>query len=155
MGDIAGPSLLLAKQDLAHREHLHQHNLFHNRRQAAATAVVTEIVATVSVVQQVDIDINGSTYATETLTTRTSPPPVTTEDPATDAATATTAPASQPIDTPSSAAPSTAVAGSQPDTSLAAQSLLSSHSTTSASTTLSIPTSFPSLTISSNSTSCE
>ena len=155
MGDIAGPSLLLAKQDLAHREHLHQHNLFHNKRQAAATAVVTEIVATVSVVQQVDIDINGSTYATETLTTRTSPP-VTTEDAATDAATAMTAPASQqPIDTPSSAAPSAAVAGSQPDTSLASQSLLSSQRTTSASTTLSIPTSFPSLTISSNSTSCE
>ena len=37
--------------------------------------MVTEIVATVSVVQQVDVDSNGNIYATETLTTEPSPAP--------------------------------------------------------------------------------
>lgn len=152
--DIAGPSLLLARHDLAHREHLehvHLHNHLH-KRQAAATAVVTEIVATVSVVQQVDVDSNGSTYATETLTTEGSSPAIT-EDAA--AATTTTTTASPAIVTPASAAASTAVGGSQPDTSTASQSLLSDQGTTSASTPLSIPTHFPSLIISTNSTSCK
>ena len=150
--DIAGPSLLLARHDLAHREHLehvHLHNHLH-KRQAAATAVVTEIVATVSVVQQVDVDSDGSTYATETLTTEGSSPAITD-----DYAAATTTAGSGAIITPVSAAASTAVGGSQPDTSTASQSLLSAQGTTSASTTLSIPTHFPSLIISSNSTSCK
>jgi hypothetical protein len=150
--DIAGPSLLLARHDLAHREHLehvHLHNHLH-KRQAAPTAVVTEIVATVSVVQQVDVDSNGSTYATETLTTEGSSPAITDEY-----AAATTTAGSGAITTPVSAATSTAVGGPQPDTSTASQSLLSAQGTTSASTTLSIPTHFPSLIISSNSTSCK
>lgn len=142
--DIAGPSLLLARHDLAHREHLehvHLHNHLH-KRQAAATAVVTEIVATVSVVQQVEVDSNGITFATETLTTEDSPPATTEE-----AAAATTTIASPAIVTPAAAAAWTAVRGPQLDTSTASQSLLS--------TSLSIPTHFPSLIISTNSTSCK
>ncbi|KAE9374708.1 hypothetical protein N431DRAFT_543950 [Stipitochalara longipes BDJ] len=140
MGDnIAGPSLLLARQDLAHREHLHQHNHNHlHRRQA--TAVVTEIVATVSVVQQVDVDRNGNTWSIETLTTESTPPAITTENAAT---TSTEGPA---VAIPG--AGSAVGEGSQPS-----QSLLSDHSTTSASTPISIPTHFPTLILSSNSTS--
>ena len=141
MGDIAdGPSLLLARQDLAHREHQHQHNHNHlHRRQA--TAVVTEIVATVSVVQQVDVDINGSTWSTETIATESSPP-ITTEN------AATTSTESLAVATPGTG--STVVEGSQPT-----QSLLSDQGITSASTSISIPTHFPTLILSSNSTSCK
>jgi hypothetical protein len=102
--DTAGPSLLLAKQDLAHREHvhLHLHNNFHKRQATAeATAVVTEIVATVSVLQQVDVDSNGNTFATETFQTD-GPSPAITDDSAPIAA-ATTAPASPATVTLSSA----------------------------------------------------
>jgi len=139
MGDnIAGPSLLLARQDLAHREHLHQHNHNHlHRRQA--TAVVTEVVATVSVVQQIDIDSNGSTWSTETLATESSPA-ITNENAAT---TSTESPAVAPP-----GASSTVVEG-------ATQSLLSDQGITSASTSISIPTHFPTLILSSNSTSCK
>ena len=143
MGDnIAGPSLFLAKQDLAHREHqhLHQHNHNHNhlhRRQA--TAVFTEVVATISVVQQVDVDINGNTYSTETLTTQ-SPPAITTENAAT---TSTGSPAG-------GNAVETVGGGSQ-----ASQSLPLDQGITSASTPISIPTQFPTLILSTNSTSCK
>ncbi|KAN0103260.1 hypothetical protein V8E51_011573 [Hyaloscypha variabilis] len=135
MGDnIAGPSFLLARQDLAHREHQHQHNHIHlHRRQA--TAVVTEIVATVSVVQQVDVDLNGSTWSTTTLATDSSPS-ITNEN----AATTST-------ESPAVAIPS--VASSAVESSQASQSLL----LPSTSTTISIPTRFPTLILSSNSTS--
>jgi hypothetical protein len=137
MGDnIAGPSFLLARQDLAHREHQHQHNHIHlHRRQA--TAVVTEIVATVSVVQQVDVDLNGSTWSTTTLATDSSPS-ITNEN----AATTST-------ESPAVAIPS--VASSAVESSQASQSLL----LPSTSTTISIPTRFPTLILSSNSTSCK
>jgi hypothetical protein len=144
MGDnIAGPSLLLAKHDLAHREHLHQHNHFHKRQ---VTAVVTEIVATVSVVQQVDVDSNGNTYATETLTTESSPA-ITDEH----AATTTT-------ESPGIVSPASTVVGGVgggAGASQASQSLLSDQGITSASATISIPTHFPTLILSSNSTSCK
>jgi hypothetical protein len=136
MGDNnVGPSLLLARRDLAHREHIHQHNHFH-RRQAQAT--VTEIVATVSVVQQVDVDSNGNTYATQILTE--SSPAITNE---LSAATTTQGPG---VVSPGSAV----VGGSQ-----ASQSLLSDQSTTPDLTAISIPTHFPSLILSSNSTTCK
>jgi hypothetical protein len=144
MGDnIAGPSLFLAKHDLAHREHLHhQHNHFHKRQ---ATAVVTEIVATVSVVQQVDVDSNGNIYATETLTTE-SPPAITDEH----AATTTT-------ESPGVVSSESTVVGGAGGLggSQASQSLLSDQGITSASATISIPTHFPTLILSSNSTSCK
>jgi hypothetical protein len=147
MGDnIAGPSLLLAKHDLAHREHLHhQHNHLHRRQ-----AVVTEIVATVSVVQQVDVDSNGYIYSTETLTTEPSPAPAPaiTGEPA-----STTTTAESPASlSPESTGLGGGVGGSQ--ASQAPQSLLSDQGTTSSST-ISIPTHFPTLILSVNSTSCE
>lgn len=76
----ADPSLLLVQHDTAHREHRHrdhrdlhhQHHRFHKRDAAAGTGVVTEIIATVSVVQQIDVDSAGNTYST--LLHPTSPP---------------------------------------------------------------------------------
>lgn len=146
MGDnIAGPSLLLAKHDLAHREHLHhQHNHLHRRQ-----VVVTEIVATVSVVQQVDVDSNGNIYTTETLTTEPSPAPALaiTGEPA-----ATTTTEGSAILSPASTGLGGAVGGSQ--ASQASPSLLSDRGTTSSPTSL-IPTHFPTLILSANSTSCK
>jgi hypothetical protein len=110
------------------------------------TAVVTEIVATVSVVQQVDVDSNGNTYATETLTTESSPA-ITDEH----AATTTT-------ESPGIVSPASTVVGGVgggAGASQASQSLLSDQGITSASATISIPTHFPTLILSSNSTSCK
>lgn len=138
MGDtIAGPSLLLAKQDLAHREHPHQHNHNHNRlHRREAPAVFTEVVATISVVQQVDVDINGNTYSTETLTTVSSPS-ITNENAAT-----------TPTESPAVGTPA-ATAGGGSGGSHASQSLLSDQGITSTT----IPTHFPTLVLSTNSTS--
>jgi hypothetical protein len=140
MGDtIAGPSLLLAKQDLAHREHPHQHNHNHNRlHRREAPAVFTEVVATISVVQQVDVDINGNTYSTETLTTVSSPS-ITNENAAT-----------TPTESPAVGTPA-ATAGGGSGGSHASQSLLSDQGITSTT----IPTHFPTLVLSTNSTSCK
>ncbi|KAH8596955.1 hypothetical protein B0O99DRAFT_97655 [Bisporella sp. PMI_857] len=67
----AEPSLLLAKHDIAHREHNHNHNHSHqhrklHKRQAAGTGSVeiVEVVQTVSVIQRIDVDANGNTVAT-------------------------------------------------------------------------------------------
>jgi len=138
MGDtIAGPSLLLAKQDLAHREHPHQHIHNHNHlHRREAPAVFTEVVATISVVQQVDVDINGSTYSTETLTTVSSPP-ITNENAAT-----------TPTQGPAVVTPAAFVGGGSGG-SYALQSLLSDQGITSTT----IPTHFPTLVLSTNSTS--
>jgi hypothetical protein len=144
MGDtFAGPSLLLAKQDLAHREHLHQHihNHLHRRQ---VTAVFTEVVATISVVQQVDVDINGSTYSTETLTTESSPS-ITTEETNENAATTSTE---------AVGAPTAIGGGGESGGADASQSLHSDQGITSATTQISIPTHFPTLALSTNSTSC-
>jgi hypothetical protein len=141
MGDtIAGPSLLLAKQDLAHREHPHQHNHNHNHLHRRQTpAVFTEVVATISVVQQVDVDINGSTYSTETLTTESSPS-ITNEHAAT-----------TPTESPAVGTPAAAVGGGSGG-SYASQSLLSDQKGITSTT---IPTHFPTLVLSTNSTSCK
>lgn len=144
MGDnIAGPSLLLARQDLAHREHLHQHNHNHLHRRHATT-IFTEVVATISVVQQVDVDINGSTYSTETLTTESSPP--ITNGNAANGNAATKSAEGPAVGTP---AP-TGGGGSQ-----ASQSLPSDQGITSTTTPITIPTHFPTLVLSTNSTSCK
>jgi len=145
--DNAGPSLLLAQHDIAHREHLHQHHQFHNKRQTATTqdSTVVEIVATISYVQVIDVDANGSTFAVQTvlaaastggsgaLTEASSP--------------TTTSPASPGTTNPTSAATST-VAG---DLSVAGASL-SLNSTTASASVKSIPTSFTSLIANSNAT---
>jgi hypothetical protein len=111
---------------------------------------VTEIVATVSVVQQVDVDSNGNIYATETLTTESSPAPapaITSEPAAT-----TTTTESPAVLSPESTGLGGAVGGSQ--ASQASQSLLSDQGITS-SLTSPIPTHFPTLILSANSTSCK
>ncbi|TVY62709.1 hypothetical protein LSUE1_G009243 [Lachnellula suecica] len=79
------PSLVLAGQENAHREqqqqqHHHEHDhrrhqLRHNhqhRREAGTTvqdisSVVTEVVATVSYLQQIDVDSKGSTFSVQTV----------------------------------------------------------------------------------------
>ena len=99
----AGPPLLLARQETAHREHLHlhlhqnQHNRLHNRQPASGT-VVTEVVATVSVVQQVEVDPHGSTVATQLVTAYS-----TDSTPTTDTASPTAIVAASPLITASSA----------------------------------------------------
>ncbi|KAE8451821.1 hypothetical protein EG329_002661 [Mollisiaceae sp. DMI_Dod_QoI] len=151
--DHAWPSLLLAKHERAHREHVHQHqhqhHLFHRAPQTGATvtavqSVVTQVTATVSVVQQIDVDPNGSTFAIQTIladstyrgwggtpTTKPNALPTTSASPA--------------IASSSSSASST-IAGGSPQVS-ASQSLNSSTSTAVPSTS-----SFSSLIASSNST---
>ena len=78
MGDdenIARSSLLLAGHDHAHREHLHQHqhHHFHKRQPAPAAPGATDVIQTVSVLKQIDVDSSGHTLSVETITDRTSP----------------------------------------------------------------------------------
>jgi hypothetical protein len=159
MGDaaIAGPSFLLARHDIAHREHLHHHQQHHvPKRQAdpdTATAVVTVVAATVSVIQQIDVDVNGNTFSVLLV------PAAPTEGTApslTDTLPATTPPS---ISIVSSGASLASIPTSTLSSTASGQSLLSlssSLSTTSASTsTPSTPSSFASLIASSNSTTCK
>ncbi|KUJ19781.1 uncharacterized protein LY89DRAFT_779685 [Mollisia scopiformis] len=157
--DHAWPSLLLAKHERAHREHVHQHqhHLFHRAQTgdtATATAVqsvVTEVTATVSVVQQIDVDSNGSTFAIQTVladSTQGATGAAATSN--TNYLTTTTSASPGPVSSSSSSASSTNAGGS-PQISSASQSLNSSTSTSSASA-LSTSSSFSSLIASTNST---
>jgi len=133
-----GQPLFLAKgilhheRDTAHRNHLLLHNQKHKRQatatDVASTTAVTEVIQTVSVVQQVDVNSDGSTFSTETV-------------PETSLAAATTTPLIATT-TASSAAASTT------NTSLTS----SQGTVTSTSTPL---TSFTSFTVTSNSTACK
>lgn len=64
------PSLAQAPAEMVHREHNHarlhhnQHNHLHKRQSASS---VTEVTATISVIQQVNVDGNGSTIGTSTV----------------------------------------------------------------------------------------
>lgn len=144
---------------------MHQHHLLHRGDSGVSSVVgatVTEVLATVSVIQQVTVDSNGITIGLHTFTADstggTSFPPTTTEN-----ATPTTTAASPGTSSLDSTASSTA--GSGPGDQLAnnaavassSQSLLSIQSTDSASAAIpvsSIPTTFASV-LASNSTSCK
>jgi hypothetical protein len=169
--EIAGQSLIFAQQETAHREHLHlhqhqhqhQHNKIHKRQTASGSVVtevvaevIAEVIATVAVVQQIDVNSNGSTIATQTVladSTADSVPAAVTDS----SSPTTTTAASLLIANPGSAASSTVVGPAQPDSfAEPSLSLLSSQSAVSVPTsTLSIPTSFASLIVSSNSTTCK
>jgi hypothetical protein len=145
--DTAGPSLLLAQHDIAHREHLHQHHQFHNRRQTATVldSTVIETVATVSYVQVIDVDANGSTFSVQTVLAQSTGG---SGAALTEVSSPTTTTAASPGTTNPPSAASSTVAG---DVSVAGVSL--SLNSTSASTSVkSIPTSFTSLLASSNAT---
>lgn len=139
----AGASLLLAQHDTAHREqkhqhHQHQHQKLHKR--TSDRVVVTEVVATVSVIQQIDVDSNGLTFSFEFV-------PAPTED-------------SSPVLTDSSQGPSISTTSTEPTVLSTSnpfdQSILSLSSGQSALTapasTPSISSSFSSLIVRSNST---
>jgi hypothetical protein len=157
MGDdhIPGPSLFLARHEKAHREHLHQHNKFHKRHAAATTeaAVVTEVIETISVVEQIDVNLNGNTISISMVLDDT------TANASNAAETGSSSPSTTTAATPLSSyatlgASPTAVDSSSSD--VASQSLFSSQSVTTALTfTPSIPPSSASLIVSSNSTTCE
>lgn len=162
MGDhhhFGRSSLLLASHERAHREHIHQHHLLHRGDSGIVGATVTEVVATVSVIQQVTVDSNGITIGLHTFTADstggTSYPPTTTES-----ATPSTTPASP--GTSSLGATASSTSGTGPGDQIAnnaassSQSLLSIQNieTASAATPISsIPTTFAS--ILANSTSCK
>merc|ERR1712093_812124 len=61
-------SLLLASHDKAHREHIHQHHLLHRGDSSVVVEVVTEVIATLTVIQQVTVDSNGNTIGQHTYT---------------------------------------------------------------------------------------
>ncbi|KAL2068198.1 hypothetical protein VTL71DRAFT_16296 [Oculimacula yallundae] len=148
-------SFLLASHDIAHREHTHKHHLLHRAGEDSSVvgAIVTEVVATVSVIQQVTVDTNGITLGQNTFTADstggTSFPPTTTES-----ATPSTISASPPGSSSlGSTASSTAGSGlgdqagnaAASASGSASQSLLSIQNTASAATPSSIPTTFASI----------
>ncbi|KAL3426939.1 hypothetical protein PVAG01_00448 [Phlyctema vagabunda] len=159
-----GPSLILTQHENAHREHLrsHQHhhqNLHHNhlhRRQeddaapAAATSVITEVTQTISVVQQINVDSNGSTFGVETHLAEStlSSSQALTDTP--DAAASSTTAAS-PIVTSEALQPTSTEPGAS--ASGATQSLSTSLGSAIPSSTLSIDPTFSSLSVISNSSS--
>merc|ERR1712000_329576 len=61
-------SLLLASHDKAHREHIHQHHLLHRGDSSVVGEVVTEVIATLTVIQQVTVDSNGNIIGQHTYT---------------------------------------------------------------------------------------
>ncbi|PQE11978.1 adenovirus e3 region CR2 domain-containing protein [Rutstroemia sp. NJR-2017a BVV2] len=144
----AGPSLLLARHEHgnAHHNHLLQHQKLHNKRQTAITTAtaqataVTEVIQTISVVQQVDVNTDGSTFAVQTLPASNYPSLI--------LQSGTTTTSESPSSTDVTSAVSTAL-GSQPSSS--GQAVLSSTSSTEVTST-SIPSSFSSLIPNANST---
>lgn len=154
--DSPGPSLLLAGHDRAHREHLlnqHNHNRLHHRRTADATAttsasVVTEVIRTVSVVAQIDVDGNGSTFSVLTVPA----------DATSNGSQAVLTYSSSPTTTTAASPLSTAgeTASETNSSSLISQSSsLGQSATTALTSTPSTHASFASLIASSNSTTCE
>jgi hypothetical protein len=144
----AGPSLLLARHEHANAHHNHflQHQKLHNKRQTAVTTAtaqataVTEVIQTISVVQQVDVNTDGSTFAVQTLPASNYPSLV--------LQSGTTTTSESPSSTDVTSAVSTAL-GSQPSSS--GQAILSLTSSTEVTST-SIPSSFSSLIPNANST---
>ncbi|TGO07319.1 hypothetical protein BTUL_0292g00050 [Botrytis tulipae] len=154
----AEPSLFLARHEHAygqsHHNHLKQHQKFHNKRQTtvietatAEASAITEVYQTISVVQQVDVDSDGSTLAVQTF-------------PASDytslnihAAATTTPSTSSSTSTHITTTPSTDLGAQATSSGQAVLSLSSSTDVTSTSTSTSTPsTSFSTLTPNSNST---
>jgi len=144
-------SLLLASHDKAHREHIHQHHLLHRGDSSVVGEVVTEVIATLTVIQQVTVDSNGNTIGQHTYTADstggTAIPSTTLED-----ATPATTPASP--GTSSSGATASSTSGSGPgdqnanNAASSSQSLLSIQNIESASAATpisSIPTTFASI----------
>ncbi|PVH78641.1 hypothetical protein DL98DRAFT_516654 [Cadophora sp. DSE1049] len=154
MGDhhhFGRSSLLLASHDRAHREHVHQHHLLHRGDSSVVGEVVTEVIATLTVIQQVTVDSNGITIGLHTYTADstggTAFPSTTTEN-----ATPATTPASP--GTSSSGATASSTSGSGPgdqnanNAASSSQSLLSIQNIESASAATpisSIPTTFASI----------
>lgn len=196
--DTAGPSLLLDRHDIAQREHIHHHHhhhAFHPKRQlvtaTAVESVITEVVATVSVIAQIGVDSLGSSFTTQTLlaypttdSVESTTAPATADGSASSSAAAVpvpvpTTPASSetvvPSATPPTTSPSTPYPPSPPEVPVGTtstplppspppidlpavqQSLLSTYESAYAPTTStpSTPTTFASLIISSNTTTCE
>merc|ERR1712225_207701 len=142
-------SLLLASHDKAHREHIHQHHLLHRGDSSVVGEVVTEVIATLTVIQQVTVDSNGNTIGQHTYTADstggTAIPSTTLED-----ATPATTPASP--GTSSSGATASSTSGSGPgdqnanNAASSSQSLLSIQNIESAAAPISsIPTTFASI----------
>ena len=164
MGDhhhFGRSSLFLASHDRAHREHLHKHHLSHRADTGGVVgAIVTEVQATVSVIQQVTVDSNGITLGLFTFTADSTGgtyyPPTTTEK-----ATPSIKPATPGTSSTGLTASSTSASGpghlQASNAASSSQSLPSSihnsRSSSAASPPSSIPTTFAS--ILTNSTSCK
>lgn len=144
-------SLLLASHDKAHREHVHQHHLLHRRGSSVVGEVVTEVIATLTVIQQVTVDSNGVTIGLHTYTADstggTAFPSTTTES-----ATPATTPASPGTSSSGATASSTSLSGpgdqNANNAASSSQSLLSIQNIDSASAATpisSIPTTFTSI----------
>ncbi|RDW89343.1 hypothetical protein BP6252_01375 [Coleophoma cylindrospora] len=142
----AGSSLLLTQHEKAHREHLraHQHHGNLHKRQATSS-VVTEVTQTISFVQQVDVDSNGSTFAVETVPVETSTDPTPT---GTSGAASSTIAASPITSSLAAAASSTGASASISSLSLATSSGASLPASTAVGPTSSV---FASLSLISNS----
>jgi hypothetical protein len=146
---IARPSLLLARHDIAHREHnhnhnhnhLHQHHKAHKRQTDSSDGVVTEVVTTISVIQEIDVDSNGNTYSTLLIPAAT-PPLLTITTPS--------IPVVNNAASPVPGAPSSYPSGQSPLSLPYGQSAISAPTSTP-----SIPTSFSSLIVNPNSTTCK
>jgi hypothetical protein len=149
---IAGPSLLLAVHEKAHREHLLQSQHHHHRlhKKQTTDGVVTEVVTTVSVVQQINVDTNGNTLTVQTLLADSTGSQVVLTDAS--SPTTTTDSASPSMTSPASSTSPTAA--SEPDYSVS-QTFLSSPGPSAVTSSLSIPASFASHIVSSNSTTCK
>ena len=162
MDPNAEPSLPLAKQHTAQREHIHKHNhnqhqlqhhnhhrSLHKRQAQDVDGVETvSVIQTISVIQQIDIDSNGNTVSTLfTPTPEPISPPILTGD-------------SSIAPSPSGALPpgtdgaeSTQVPSTGSPISTSSSSLSPSSSPGPASAQTSTPsTAFPSLVVGSNST---
>lgn len=72
----AGPSLLLAQHDTAHREHSplparrHAHHRLHQEERALTEiieSVLTQVFTTISVIQQINVDTEGHTIGIQTV----------------------------------------------------------------------------------------
>jgi hypothetical protein len=75
MGDVAdGSSLIQARAEKVHREHNRNHHLHHqHNKHRREVAGITEVVRTVSVIQQVAVDTNGVTLAVSIFTASSTP----------------------------------------------------------------------------------
>lgn len=157
MGDtIAGSSLLQAHAEKVHREHdrfHHAHNLIKLRKKQAP-AIVTAVTQTVSVIQQIQVDTNGSTIQVQTvLADSTVEAPTTAAAPVTSADPLTVTSASATAETTPTADAMTASDTGSVEVQAATDSLLPSQSLQTSQVTAlpSTASSFPSIIISNSS----